>query len=267
MHGAWAADAGGSEGGVGGGGVGDGAPPTPSSSLPFASPSRRDVPPSPRGGAVHTQRSPGGALAHRAPPATGEVHSVGEGQYVAEYLVQTAGVYLLDVRVGRELIVGSPFRLTVEAGPPHPPSCRVLRRGPEKIRAGQTALLCFESCDRHGNRRMGGGDGFVASLTIGDDQPAAAAAAARAARAAQAARAASAHAASAHAASAHAAAAGSSPVAASASSPRSGLASPSAHPSRVASALAYAARRDSRGGAGQEEGEEEEAAARRRRGR
>ena len=98
-----------------------------------------------------------------------------EGEYVAEYVVQHAGQYLLDVRVGRELIVGSPFQLTVDAGDAHPPSCKVVRKGPPGIKAGQTALLCFESCDKHGNRRTLGGDPFVASLSRvggGDTRPA-----------------------------------------------------------------------------------------------
>ena len=148
----------------------------------YGAPPEAGLSPSPRGQGGPPPSSPGCLSHHTPPPVQGEVRIVSEGEYVAEYVVQHAGQYLLDVRVGRELIVGSPFQLTVDAGDAHPPSCKVVRKGPPGIKAGQTALLCFESCDKHGNRRTLGGDPFVASLTRvgGGDTPLAAALAAAA---------------------------------------------------------------------------------------
>ena len=56
------------------------------------------------------------ALSQVAPPVYGEVRSVGAGEYTASFRVDLAGNYLLEVRVGRELIAGAPFRLSVRAG-------------------------------------------------------------------------------------------------------------------------------------------------------
>ena len=99
-------------------------------------------------------------------PILGSVHARGDGKYVAEYLVHDAGAYLLDVHASGELIAGAPFRLTVLPSPIHALSCRVIRAGPQTVRAGQTALLKFESCDMHGNRRTNGGDRFHITLSI-----------------------------------------------------------------------------------------------------
>jgi hypothetical protein len=126
----------------------------------------------------------------RLPPVSAAVVPVGEGKYSASYTVETAGEYLLEVRIGRELIVGAPFRLSVVAGAAHPPSCRLLRAGPAAVTAGQTALVRFEACDKRGNRCTEGGEPFEVHLTVdptaGIELPAIAEAAEEAAAAADA---------------------------------------------------------------------------------
>jgi hypothetical protein len=87
-------------------------------------------------------------------------------RYVAEYTCHEAGSFLLDVHAGRTPIAGSPYRLTVLPSAVHAPSCRLLSDGPHAVHAGTTAMLRFESCDVHGNRRTAGGDAFEIGLSV-----------------------------------------------------------------------------------------------------
>ena len=105
-----------------------------------------------------------GELGVRPAPIEAEIHPKGDGLYLAAYTATEHGTYRLEVRLGRELLPGAPFRLTVHAAGVAPHACRVAKAGPPAILAGQTALMCFESCDGHGNRRTNGGDAFVVGL-------------------------------------------------------------------------------------------------------
>ena len=118
------------------------------------------VPPTPKSPRPPKQR------ARSLEPVGGEVSALGDGKYLVEYIVDDAGSYLIDVYAARQLIAGAPFKLTVLPAPLHAPSCRMVRAGPASVAAGQTALLKFESCDRHGNRRTNGGDPFAIQLEV-----------------------------------------------------------------------------------------------------